>query len=181
LTTGLAYLTPDEAEFLMRHVRTLPPKPKVVNVGAGAGTSGMAIMLARPEDDVTLYTVDINWSSPLGSLKGELNAFARAGLTDISQRHFQIQGDSGVIASAWAFGSVNMAFIDDGHNAPDIQRDIDGWLPIVKPGGLIAFHDYGSPNWPAVKEAVDRLVDPFHLFLGLVDTLTIYKVVYDTR
>jgi hypothetical protein len=49
--------------------------------------------------------------------------------------------------------SVTLAFIDGDHSYAGVQRDIAAWWPKVKPGGLLAGHDY-SHEYPGVMQAV---------------------------
>jgi predicted O-methyltransferase YrrM len=173
LTKGLAYLSTAEAEYLMGLVQMLPANPTVVNIGAGAGTSGLAIYTSR--DDVYLYTIDVNQHSPLGCLDGERDAFKGAGLEG-EPRHYMLLGDSGKVASTWGHGMVDMVFVDDGHHAPDVIRDIQSWMPFIKEGGIIAFHDYGADAWPDVKAQVDRLVGAEQEKIGQVETIAAFLV-----
>jgi predicted O-methyltransferase YrrM len=168
------YLTDDEIDLLQHLVHFLPSNPVVINIGAGAGVSGLAIFQAR--DDVTLYTVDINWKSPNGSLSGELDAFHDAGIRSNHPRHKQIKGKSHDIAAAWSFGKADLIFVDDGHSWEDIEGDITGWLPHLKNRGVMVFHDYGSNDWPDVKRAVDEHMLGNEL-VALIDTLIAFKVV----
>ncbi len=52
--------------------------------------------------------------------------------------------------------SLNFVFIDADHSYESVNADIEAWLPKVKPGGILAGHDYGVPLWPGVKQAVDE-------------------------
>lgn len=51
-------------------------------------------------------------------------------------------------------GSVDVLFIDAGHSYEAVKKDIEAWLPKMKPNGIIAGHDYNS--WQGVKKAVDE-------------------------
>ncbi len=53
-------------------------------------------------------------------------------------------------------GSLFFVFIDAEHRHPDIENDIEAWLPKVRSGGILAGHDYRTPEWPDVTEAVDK-------------------------
>jgi hypothetical protein len=50
--------------------------------------------------------------------------------------------------------SLDFCFIDASHDYDNVIADIHAWFPKVKPGGVIAGHDY--PDWEGVKKAVDE-------------------------
>lgn len=50
--------------------------------------------------------------------------------------------------------SVDIIFIDAGHSYEAVKKDIQAWMPKMKPNGIIAGHDYNS--WVGVKKAVDE-------------------------
>ncbi len=52
-------------------------------------------------------------------------------------------------------GSLIMAFIDASHAYPAVLHDLLAWEPKVKPGGIIAGHDY-SACWPGVSRSVEE-------------------------
>jgi hypothetical protein len=96
-------------ELLKELSRHLPADPVVVNIGAGAGTSGLAFMESR--DDLTLYTVDTRLEvSPLGSLGSELVVFREAGFSE-SHRHHQIHGDSILVGLSWEGPKIDLVFM----------------------------------------------------------------------
>jgi len=51
--------------------------------------------------------------------------------------------------------SIFMAFIDADHAYEAVKADIAAWRPKVKPGGILAGHDY-NPYWSGVCRAVDE-------------------------
>jgi predicted O-methyltransferase YrrM len=63
-------------------------------------------------------------------------------------------------------GTVDLLFIDGDHSYDGVRADFEDYAPLVRPGGLIAFHDVDSANHPASQ--VDRL-------------WTQLRDVYDTR
>ena len=52
-------------------------------------------------------------------------------------------------------GSVDLLFIDGDHSYEGVRADFENYSPLVRPGGLIAFHDVDSSNNPTSE--VDRL------------------------
>jgi predicted O-methyltransferase YrrM len=53
-------------------------------------------------------------------------------------------------------GMFGLAFIDGYHAYEAVTEDVRLALPLLAPGGLVAFHDY-SDTWPDVKRAVNEL------------------------
>jgi hypothetical protein len=52
-------------------------------------------------------------------------------------------------------GSLDMVFIDGDHTRKGVTRDIENYLPKIKPGGVICGHDY-SPGFPDVIKVVNE-------------------------
>jgi predicted O-methyltransferase YrrM len=149
LADWLGYLTRKEVDLLKQLASSLcKQSPVFVNIGAGAGTSGLALAEACPGAD--LYTVDIRPGGPLGGLESERNAFAGTGLVLPTQ----ILGDSKLVGLEWRI-PIDLLFVDGDHSDTGVAGDIDAWLPHVRAGGIVAFHDYGSEKWPHVKAVVD--------------------------
>jgi predicted O-methyltransferase YrrM len=51
--------------------------------------------------------------------------------------------------------TYDFIYIDGIHSYEQVKIDIDNYLPLVKPSGVIGGHDYG-PHWPGVNKAVDE-------------------------
>lgn len=175
----VGYLFHDEVNALIQLAQSLPDAPHVVNIGAGAGTSGLAFMESRP--DLHLYTVDIQKeASPFGCLEGEEAVFRSAGFWG-DPRHRQIHGDSKDVGQRWAEESavlLDMVFVDGGHDYEEARGDIEAWLPHIKPGGIIALHDFEKTvkAWPGVDKAVRELLWDQKEQVLWIDTLIAFRV-----
>lgn len=188
------YLYPAEVPTLKWLVQSLPPHPLVVNIGAGAGTSGLAILESRP--DAWLVTVDIqDESSPFGCLVAERDVVNRAGLGDIfGFRWFQIHADSKEVGRNYRHWFANltkmpaMVFVDGDHSYEGCKGDIEAWMPHLAPGGIIAVHDFEkerlAPNpdgphplpWPGVSQAVHELLIPnFEMIIHVASLVAFRK------
>jgi hypothetical protein len=64
------------------------------------------------------------------------------------------QGDAAEVCRTLS-GPFDLIFIDTLHDAESVARDIASALPLLAPGGLLAFHDYPDPGWPDVRRVVD--------------------------
>jgi len=166
------YLTLDEMIALKDLANTLPKNPKALNIGSGMGTSALALLEAR--DDLYVYSIDTEDESNLGSLRREREALQEAGLWDLN-RIKQIHGDSRQVGKEWYEDSIDMVFVDDGHYYEHVRGDIETWLPYVRNGGLVAFHDYKGRYDMGVSKAVDELMTD-HERVAHVDTLVAFKI-----
>ncbi len=52
--------------------------------------------------------------------------------------------------------SVDVVFIDGDHRYEAIRQDLATYRVRVRPGGILAGHDYGRADWPGVQRAVDE-------------------------
>lgn len=52
--------------------------------------------------------------------------------------------------------SLAMVYHDADHSYKGVREDIVGWYPKVKPGGVMAFHDYFMPEY-GVRKAVEEM------------------------
>lgn len=147
--TGEAYHhTVGDVDTLHRLVEMLPPDPVVVNIGASFGTSTLAMLEARP--DAFILSVDVR-------------------LCPDEQKHLEMAGAdrsrvvrllcrSQDLGKHWpAHFKVDMVFVDGAHDYNGVVADGTLWQRAIKPGGIIAFHDYGTPSLPSVARAVDHL------------------------
>lgn len=64
-----------------------------------------------------------------------------------------VTGDSADSAALFEDGSLDGVFIDAAHDYDSVVRDVAAWFPKVKPGGIIAGHDYPFDD---VRRAVDE-------------------------
>lgn len=103
-------------------------------------------------DPMGFTSIGANWE--IGVLKSTL--------TEIQNRHkidLQWWKETSVEAMFEAMEKklkFDSLFIDGCHELAETQADIEGWLPFLKPGGLIAGHDYW-PKHPGVMEAVSNI------------------------
>lgn len=166
------YMTIEEAVALKDLANTLPENPRVVNIGAGMGTSALALLEAR--EDICVHSIDTEDESHLGSLRRERDALQEAGLWD-PKRIRQIHGDSRQVGKEWYNDSIDMVFVDDGHYYEHVKGDIETWLPYIRASGLMVFHDYKGQYDMGVSKAVDELMGEYEQ-VAHVDTLVAYKV-----
>ena len=113
-------------------------KPVIVHIGVELGISLYASHAGAP--DARLVGIDLDLANWTPGIKAEL-----------------IQEDS---ANAFQDfdGPVHFLFVDGDHEEAGVKADIEGWLPKVPVGGVVAFHDYWNQKllWClGVSKAVD--------------------------
>jgi predicted O-methyltransferase YrrM len=146
---------------------------RIVNIGAGAGTSGLALREGAG-NDAQIWTIDICAGGPTGGLENERNAFDRPG--EDWKLPEQILGDSKEIGESWQNGQVDFVFIDGDHSYLGCRGDILAWMKRVRSGGVIALHDYAQSPWGDVVRATDELLGECEV-VAYVDTLKAFRTV----
>lgn len=172
LAAAVGFLYPWEVLVLQVFTRGLSLNAVIVNIGAGAGTSSLAMTEARMDLIKSIYSIDIEGiDNPRGSLVGEQHAFAQYNTPLINQ----ILGDSYDVGMAWDKGSVDMVFVDGDHSAKSVGRDIQAWLFHIKDGGFMLFHDYNNRVFHVLKPVIDRMMADHELIM-IVDTVAVYRI-----
>ena len=145
------------------------PEGKVAGVEVGVSACAMSRAL-KERPGLTLYMV-ATWLPfrHVGRDEQEAN-YMTARSIGVAMRM-----DSVKASEAFSDGSLDFVFLDADHSYKGVKRDIEAWLPKVKPGGLLCGHDYANKNDPCgmeVKRAVDEL-GPVELGL---DSTWFYRV-----
>ena len=73
----------------------------------------------------------------------------------------------------------NLLIIDADHSYFGVKHDFYNYRHLVKRGGYIVFDDYGNPNWPGLKDFVDREVAgmPGLEFVGTDIFTAVFRVI----
>ncbi len=176
LRDAFGYLSQLEVQLLQMYAEMLPKGAVCVNIGAGAGTSALAVLEKRPDLTKTFYTVDISGGgTPLGSLEGERNAFDKAKMPYPNQIHC----DSKIVGKEWEREKIDFLIVDGDHSEEGIRGDIESWTPHLNSNAIIFFHDYGSENWKDVKDVVDELMleNKKYKLMDQADTYIVFKYI----
>lgn len=168
------FIKEEEAEMLVKHSKTLPKGSICVNIGAGVGSSAIAVLEESPYLIDYFYTVDIrNNDNPFGGLLNERNAFEKYKM----KLPHQIHGDSKEIAKTWFRGRVNFLIIDGDHSDAGARGDIELWEKNLNKDAIVFVHDYESPFWKDVKLVVDELMfeNDNYKFLEKAGTFVVFR------
>ena len=143
-----------EIDIMKKHVRKLPENAVIVIIGAGAGTSSLAILEERT--DVVIFSIDTVFPTDHRYTPGEKENLKKAGMWD-NGCVIQIIGSSQRIGKTWPY-QYDMLFVDGDHRYEYVKPDIDLWIPKAKENAVIMFHDYTTSDIKP-KSGVKRAVD----------------------
>jgi hypothetical protein len=77
------------------------------------------------------------------------------------------KGASRAIAATIPDASLDLVYIDANHDYEDVVADLQAWQPKVKPGGLIAGHDYDPQRFGVIRAVRDVVGEPDAVFPDL--------------
>jgi len=134
-------------------VRLAPSVAHFIELGAwkGASTCCMAVEILNSGKKIKFDCID-NWSQgdteqeflknidPVKSLVGVINML------------------SWEAAALYDDQSIDFGFVDAAHDYRSKVRDLLAWLPKIKPGGIIAGHDY-TPEMDGYNRTYDAVND----------------------
>lgn len=136
----------------------------VLEIGSAYGYSTCALALvARSVTAVDPHATHGSFYE----LQANLNAYGVRGKVEIIRDLSQVALSS--IAKAGE--RFDLVWIDGDHTAEVVEHDVTQAIKLLKPGGVLACHDYDEVTCPGVRVALDRL------FGGpgdLTDTLAVY-------
>jgi predicted O-methyltransferase YrrM len=138
-------------DFYRWLAREVPLSAHLVEVGSFAGRSSafLAVELHNSGNGgAHLELVDHFQNGP----GAEAVRAALAPVQHIVRNSLHVS-DSADAAAKFPDNWLDAVFIDADHSYAAVRRDIDAWLPKVRPGGIIAGHDY-TLELPGVIQAV---------------------------
>lgn len=84
-----------------------------------------------------------------------LERSVRASAARYGERVRIIKADTATAAEQVSDSSLDLIFVDAGHDYENAKADILAWRPKLRSGGFLCGHDI---SWPTVKQAVDEVV-----------------------
>lgn len=144
------FMHPNELEKLTE----LAANCDVLEVGSFKGLSAFCMAISAK----SVYCVDTFRANSAGQFQlpdlTTFDDFKRATSKFANITYFI---GSSAEAAAVNTGVYDMIFIDAMHTYEEVKEDINRWWKFLKPGGTMAFHDYGHSDFPGVKQAIDEV------------------------
>lgn len=172
--------SPNEENKLIELARLIPDGGLIVEIGGEYGRSASQFLYATQGKDIKVVTVDLFPTDH--HVAGDLFAAMHLNIIEAkldTHRHVQIKGSSWEVGQGWKGHGIDLLFIDGDHTYEGVRKDIEAWVKFVKPGGIVAFHDYAIDEnshylHHEVKKAVDEWVSNSFSPIGQTDSLVLF-------
>lgn len=157
LAASRLFLTKEDVDDIIMLVKMLlDVDPMVVDLGAGSGTTALAVLQTNPSAFVT--SIDISEDNLMWAVANLV------GFGIDTQNYKAILGDASKIPDD--LEGVNLLLHDADHSEKAVKKDLHAWLmaPYLYAGALIWVHDYlpmpgAQETYPGVKKVCDDLVE----------------------
>lgn len=136
-------------------VKRFPSESHFVEIGSWKGKSAafMAVEIINSEKNIRFDCIDL-WQDSNGVQTGDqvMEMFLK-NIEPVKHVINAVKSDSVEASKSYADGSLDFVFIDGDHSYAGCKRDIEAWLPKMKPNSILAGHDYA---WSVdIQRAVD--------------------------
>ncbi len=163
--------TPDEIGMALADFATqVPADQEIVELGVFQGRTALIMAWGARQGNGAHVTGIDAWDLPGNTYGPPFNedgsrAWAEYRIRELgyADQITLVKGFASDAADTWPTltkdgRSIGLLFVDDDHSYAGARRAIEDWAPHLAPDAVIAIDDYGHPDWPGVKEAVDDLV-----------------------
>ncbi|KKN20372.1 hypothetical protein LCGC14_0936210 [marine sediment metagenome] len=152
LAASRGMLAAADVDLIREVVAKLPSGSTIVDVGAGSGTTALAVFAERTTMHLVSIEADVsimNW--------------ARQAVENIGASELWDDRVEDAIEAAVSFPDSHASFIilDAAHEEDDVRAELEAWLPKLAPGGYLLVHDYDAYTAPNFYPGVKAAVDPF--------------------
>lgn len=155
-----ALLWQEECDTLFTLGSEVPKGGVIVEIGTALGGSGVIFDAATQGKDVSIYSVDIA-PSP--------RAYKNLQKTVVKI----VPLPSSQFADEWKRDGarfIDLLFIDGDHRFQFLYEDFRRWMPHVRPGGVVLFHDYDPPERGGLAHFAIRIFLDTVVRMGLLNS-----------
>jgi len=126
----------EEKDALGMFASRVPKNGIIVEVGTAFGGTAAIFYNAAKNKNIRIFTVDISPSrQAIRNLKNTDIRIIKASSKDYAQ-----------VWSRKVGKPIDVLYIDGDHNFLSVFEDFNNWVPFVKPGATVVFHDYDLVN-----------------------------------
>lgn len=162
LKVDFAFVWEEEQELLYDFAAAVPDNGQIVEIGTALGGTALLFHQAAGGRGVSITTVDL--------LHGHR---AKSNLANTSVR--LLTRESQQAAELWVpegGGLIDLLYVDGDHSFAGAFEDYNRWVPLVRPGGSVVFHDYDPAERGGVAHLGVRIVLDTVTRLGLLEGIS---------
>lgn len=165
---GQMYATPDDRPALLALARTIRPRT-VVEFGVQEGRTAALLLRECPWiRDYLGVDVPADFAPALDGQRTEVPAVAGHLVSADSRfRLLLVPGGSATLRPDGLVAEADLVYIDGSHAEADVRHDTALARAIVRPGGVIVWHDY--PSCIGVQRVIDQLNDAEGDHIALIE------------
>jgi hypothetical protein len=165
-------------DFLTQLDRMLPLKCSAMEIGVLYGDFSQQILDIINPQYLVLIDPYAKGGNTYGSMLGYLqSAYSTANDYENLLKRFRNEISAGQVVvdrkfsydavSDFPDNSLDFIYIDASHFYEDVKKDLNDWLPKLRPNGIISGHDYIEGNGFGVMQAVGEFIKEhkFEMFL----------------
>lgn len=172
LTVPGAY-TEEELESLRQEVEKVPTGGIIVEIGVLYGRTASLYMQEGLKRKIQIHLID-NWSvngeDAFGYFEKMYNEYPRSGISVYSMTSDE--------AALYIPEGIDLLHIDGNHFPPETFNDCENYLPKLKSGGVVVFHDYNTLDvdgrtlvFPDLHHTIDEYTEGWE-YLGTFHSQT---------
>lgn len=169
-------LVPGQERVLYDAASLLKKGSTIVEIGSFKGKSAACFGLGRVDSSVKIYAIDTFAGNSKDFVRG-IQFKNKQFKTDFEQNInrlklknvIPVQGYSNIVGKTWR-KKIDLLFIDGSHLYEDVKSDFELFFPLVKPGGMVLFHDV-DPVFPGVYKVWHQMAKKELSHLGSWHTL----------
>lgn len=162
------WFSEEDAEVFKIFAEALPKYAMIAEVGSFLGRSTAALATAAGAQNKTFIICPVDTFKGTiseGNAHSDIVKAHGGSLRGAFEKNMKEHGveviihemDSDSAAQSFPSNSLDAVFIDGEHTYKAVYQDLVAWHRALKPGGIIAGHDY---DYPEVKEAVLEFLGP---------------------
>ena len=135
----------------------------------GKSTSFIGVEIHKRKRDINFFAIDSFQGATNSTDANEIKAYE--GISEIEESYTYnvslignkiktIVSLTDEAAKYFNDEEIDVIFLDAGHSYEAVKKDIEAWLPKMKPNGIMAGHDYTA--WEGVNKAVTEIFGTPH-------------------
>jgi hypothetical protein len=111
--------------------------------------------------DLVTWPETIDWEGIHDEVRGGMARWETEAHSEL------LRARSDEVTDHFSAGQIDLIHVDGNHDMAAVTRDLELFLPLMKPGGILVMDDIA---WPSITPVYERLVEEHELLFSLIET-----------